>query len=323
MTEDLLSTRAVGLFSPCPWGGEGGYAAARRFLRSTWLGNWIVRSFFRVLSGDVVAAHGYRKHPELANLEPWQNAMWTGSGVGIHNYPTNFFDLVKQGKIKVHIVDVEKLKGVSVILSNGEAFETDVLVCATGWKKESGLQFINFEGGLRAQGAERDAMIGRADEEVLDTFPMLKKQPTLRRAPETGEPLRNYRFIVPSQSYSRRNIAFAGMVSTVTTAVFASVQGLWISKYLDGALDRAPATEDDVLGEIMLHTQFGRWRYPCGYGASLPDFAFDSVPYVDLLLKDMGLAVHRKASWWAELMQPYKPRDYAGLTEEWACSHSG
>lgn len=32
------------------------------------------------------------------------------------------------------------------------------------------------------------------------------------------------RFIVPSQSFFKRNIAFAGMVSTVTTAIFANAQ---------------------------------------------------------------------------------------------------
>ncbi len=67
----------------------------------------------------------------------------------------------------------------------------------------------------------------------------------------------------------------------------------------------------------MLHAQWCKWRYPCGYAGALPDWVFDSIPYVDLLLKDMHLKNHRKKSWLAELISPYLPGDYAGLLEEW------
>lgn len=315
--EGLLSTRALTWFSPCPWGAEDGYGIVRRFLHGSGIGNFIVGNFWNILSMDVVGAHGYNDHPELFKLKPWQSPMWTGSGVGIHNYATNFFDLVKQGKIRVHISEISRLEGRTVHLDNGEALETDMLMCATGWKKESSLKYINFDRGLRQEGAERRKLIDEADAEVWTTFPMLKDQPVLRREQPKGEPLRNYRFIVPSQAVFKRNIAYAGMVSTVFTSVFASVQGLWISAYFDGKLARAPKSEAEVTKEVMLHTQFGRWRYPCGYGASLPDFAFDSVPYVDLLLNDLGLKAHRKASSIIELVEAYKPADYASVAQEW------
>jgi hypothetical protein len=46
--------------------------------------------------------------------------------------------------------------------------------------------------------------------------------------------------------------------------------------------------------------------------------AFDSLPYVDLLLTDLGLSRHRKGGWgWRELFVPYDQSDYRGLVAEW------
>jgi len=46
--------------------------------------------------------------------------------------------------------------------------------------------------------------------------------------------------------------------------------------------------------------------------------ALDSLPYVDLLLKDLGLSRHRKGGWgWRELFVPYDQGDYRGLVAEW------
>jgi hypothetical protein len=46
--------------------------------------------------------------------------------------------------------------------------------------------------------------------------------------------------------------------------------------------------------------------------------AFDSLPYVDLLLNDLGLPCHRKGGWgWRELFVPYNQSDYRGLVTEW------
>lgn len=68
----------------------------------------------------------------------------------------------------------------------------------------------------------------------------------------------------------------------------------------------------------MLHTQWGKWRYPCGYGIVLPDLPFDCVPYHDLLLNDIGIESQRKETIRANLFEPYGPSDYDGMLEEWA-----
>lgn len=326
MTEELLNTRALTWFSPCAWGGEDGFGMARGFLHNSAVGRFMVHNFWHKLSSDVIEANGYNDHPELFKLKPWNSILWTGSGVGIHNYPTNLFELVKSGRIRVHIADIDELNGSTVQLSSGTKIETDVICCATGWKKDPSLSYLNFgEGGigLNKTPEEKAKLNEEYDKKIFEMFPLLKEQPVLRSERSKDDPLRLYRFMVPPTLVEKRNIAFAGMVSTVSTAMFAAAQGLWISAFFDGKLDRLAKTEEEITSEVMLHTQWGKWRYPCGYGAKLPDFATDALPYVDLLLNDLGLKIHRKGSQVQEILEPYKPKDYKGLVEEWSAKKAG
>lgn len=324
--DQLLLIRWMTWMAPCPWGGEDGFGGARRFLHGTAPGRFLVDLFWKVLSADVVSANGYDTHPELRKLKPWHSAFWIGSGLSILNYQTPFFDLVKQGKIRVHIGQIDRMERKTVVLADGTRIKTDVVVCSTGWKKESPIRFENVgphKFGLDVPEAELAKLNVKADRDVLALFPRLKHQPTLRFTPAAREPLRLYRFIVPSTHISARSIAFAGAVSSINTAVCATAQGHWIAAYLSGRLDRAPGTAKDVEEEIMLHTQWGKWRYPCGYGASLPDFVFEGLPYVDMLLRDMGIKNNRKKGLFAELTKPYLPSDFRGLVEEWRAAHDG
>lgn len=72
----------------------------------------------------------------------------------------------------------------------------------------------------------------------------------------------------------------------------------------------------EIEWRTVLHSRFGRWRYPAGGGERFADFVFDAIPYVDLLLKDLGLDTHRKP-WWKDWWQPYGVEDYRGLVQEW------
>ena len=47
-----------------------------------------------------------------------------------------------------------------------------------------------------------------------------------------------------------RNIAFAGMVSSVSTVAAANAQALWISAFLDGRLHRMASTPEEVPEEV-------------------------------------------------------------------------
>ncbi|KAI6781161.1 Flavin monooxygenase-like protein [Emericellopsis cladophorae] len=322
--DQLLLIRWMTWFAPCPWGGEDGFPRIRRLLHGTRIGRWITDFFWKTLGDDVTTAVGYDEHPEMKKLKPWNSAFWIGSGLSIHNYNTSLWDLVRSGQVKVHVGQIDHIEPKTVVLADGTRLAADAMVCSTGWKKESTIQFQGLKDnsfGLDCTPGQLRALNDKADKDVLTQFPRLADQPTLKFTPKAGEPLRYYRFMVPSGHVFKRNIAFSGAVSTVSTSTCATIQGHWIAAYLANQLDRAPTTQAEITEEIMLHTQWGKWRFPCGYGANLPDFVFEGLPYVDMLLRDLGLNSHRKGSWWRELTSPYLPRDFRGLVEEWKHMH--
>lgn len=273
-----------------------------------------------VMGNDVLDQNNYDNHPELQKLKPWHSVFWIGSGLSILNYSTSFFDMIRDGKVRVHIENIERLDAGQVVFENGETLTADAMICSTGWKKESTIRFagLNETGlGLPIDAKEQANLSLEYDSKVLDQFPILENQPVLRSKPKAAEPLRYYRFMVPSAMIEKRNFAFAGMISSVSTAICANTQGLWITAFFDGKLERAPQSQEEITKEIMMHTQWGKWRYPCGYGASLPDFVFEGIPYVDMLLKDVGINNKRKPSFVQELISPYTPKDYDGVLDEY------
>ncbi|KAF5672052.1 fad-containing protein [Fusarium heterosporum] len=315
--DQLLNIRWMTWFSPCPWGGADGYAGARNFLHGTSVGRFIVNNFWKALSGDVISANDYDSHPELQKLKPWHSAFWIGSGLSILNYDSSLFDLVKQGKIRVHIDDIGSLEPGRAILTSGNVIDTDAIICSTGWKKESTIKFADTNLGLACSPDKKRALNQLADAKVLSLYPGLKEQPKLNVKPKEADPLRYYRFMIPSGMVKSRDLAFAGMISTVSTATCATIQGHWIAAFLAGKIDSIPVSDKEITEEIMLHTQWGKWRYPCGYGADLPDLVFEGLPYCNMLMKDLGVETHRKSGWFQELTSPYLPADFKGLVEEW------
>lgn len=328
-SEKLVHRRFLTWLSPCIWGDEDGYSSVRNFLHGTWLGRKVVDAFWWVLSTDANALMGYDKHPDTQKLKPRHSAFWTGSGLGILNFDGDFLGLVREGKIKVHIADVVGLGDGTVSLGNGTHLSTDAIVCATGWKARPPLKFLpeglDAELGLPSSAPlPSQADFKSADAEILSRFPRLQEQPKTpipggdTAADGTSQPFTLYRFMAPpSAVLSDPSIAFAGMITTISTPLCASLQALWITAYLSSSLSRTPATTSQAEKEAILHSRFGRWRYPCGYGGRFPDFVFDAVPYLDMLLKDLGLEHRRKGSWLKEIFHAYGPEDYKGVVEEW------
>ncbi|KAI0767463.1 hypothetical protein C8Q74DRAFT_1280559 [Fomes fomentarius] len=332
--EKLVHTRLLTWFSPCIWGEEDGYVGIRRFLHGTWPGRKLVDAFWHILGNDVDTLVGFDKHPEIKKLKPWHDAFWIGSGLSILNYPIDFFELVRNGMIHVHVADIDHLSRNTVHLSNGEDVKANVLVCATGWKPRPPINFlppsIIPQLGLPHYAPATDELVRKADAVILQQYPRLKDQPTVNHSEhkedgsegeKPNQPFRLYRFMVPPALLEDRNIAFAGMIATISTSICAQTQGLWISAFFDGRLDRLPGSLEEAQWQSMLHSRFGRWRYPCGYGARFPDFVFDAVPYIDMLLRDVNLEPHRKKGRLAEIVEPYGPEDYKNLPVEWAKAH--
>ena len=320
-------------------------------------------------------------------MKPWTEAFHTGTSFSILNYDTDFFELVRNGTVKVHIADISHLSPHKVHLADqsGTVLDSDAFLCVTGWNHIPPLKFlpegIDKELGLPHPPptkpspddlASQQELFDRADVEVLTRFPglgrraafnksyvPLAKQEAFRTEAGGGRdedqrrasgdaftptkpltPMLLHRFLVPPQPRFLRakDIAFTGFSTNFSNVITAHISGLWISAFFDGRLARDPsaavvsgvedskaqgrrnpsfATLDDIQYQTVLQNRTGKWRYPNDYGVNHPDFIFDAVPYLDTLIADLGLRVHRKKGWFKEATDPYGPEDYRDINEEW------
>ncbi|OHE92161.1 hypothetical protein CORC01_12564 [Colletotrichum orchidophilum] len=349
--EKLVHTRALTWFSPCSWGDADGYVKTRNFYHGTAIGRGITNNFWSVLGNDVITLNKLDSDPELKKLKPWSEAMFTASSFSILNYETDFFDLIRNGTVKVHIADLVRLSPSTVHLSDGSSLESDALCCATGWKQFQPIKFlpegIDKEIGLphtpSAESFPPAEMVETIDKEIFERWPRLKDQPvqnkkmkplvedegiSTKEAVNPYTPLTPYvlhRFMVPSSAklLAHRDIAFAGVLMNFTVAMISHVQSLWIDAYFHDQIPSVTEATNDLETmqklryETAFHSRFCKWRYPAGHGDKFPDFVFDAVPYIDQLVGDLGLKVYRKNGMIAEASEPYGPEDYKNLVSEW------
>lgn len=274
----------------------------------------------------------------------------------ILNYPTDFFDLVREGKIKVAIAEVSELTGTKeVCLSNGEILQVDAIVCATGWKSGPSIDFlprgIEKELGLPSKALdstpEEKVLIRQVESDLYSKFPYLQQRnrnklyhpdPAHRLSPEEAEaemtehPYRLWRFMVPpydlgfdSTKY-HTNIGFVGTMMSLGNSNCAYLQGLWMSAYIMGIFSNPVPfvkSPSEVQYETYRDTQYCAIRHAMGYGDKFPDLVFDSLPYFDLLLNDLindGYGKRKggfKKAFVKECFHSYAPEDYRGLVDLW------
>ncbi|KAG8845066.1 hypothetical protein FRB96_002736 [Tulasnella sp. 330] len=352
--DQVGSIRAIGWLSPCVWGNADGHGWIRWFLHRTRLGRWLTAGFWTMGENYMIQENGYDSDPKLQRLKPWCrrayeppeliglslteatsesiSSFWGGASLGALNFSTNFFELIKSDKVEVHITDITALTSRTIHLSTGEAISADALICCTGWLDIPAFKVlpegIQGELGMPYPFPKADALVAKADKEILSKLPMLAAQPPMYEEDPKTRPFRLYRFIAPPTSAFDRSIAFVGVASALATLLSGELQALWAVAYLTGRLDlekRSPVEratcgmtlEDERLWETVLATRFGRWRSPAGYGARFPELTFDAMPYHDLLLRDLGLEFRRKRSWLRERFTPYNVKDYEGIVDEW------
>ncbi|CAO2656480.1 Nn.00g052830.m01.CDS01 [Neocucurbitaria sp. VM-36] len=341
--EKLVFTRFFGFMSPCPWASTSGLEGwLRSFFQHTWLGRKIVGGFWHILGEDAIALNKLDEHPETKKLRPWRNAFEVGNGLSIHNYPSSFFDLVRDGRIKIVIDEIESFgEGKNVLFKSGEQMQVNAVVCATGW--EIGNTFKVLPASLekafnmpttRPLDSDEEALIRKTENQLYTQFPYLRERdtsrthhsdPTLRSTQnqETNtaqQPYRLYRFIAPPALLQDRSIAFAGAVMCLGTFPCAYLQSLWITTFFDGTLALPPPTTspEQIRAETYRDTQYGVIRAAMGYGRTLPDLVFDSLPYFDVLVGDLGCEGKRKGGFVGvrECVGSYGPEDYRGLIGE-------
>jgi hypothetical protein len=254
--------------------------------------------------------------------------MFIGAGLSILNYDTDFFELVRNGTISVHVSDIAELAPKTVCLTNGTRLPADVFVSCTGWKQTPSIDFrpSHLDLGLPhiPNSSEPIKLTQRADAEILAAFPRLKDQPKpnpkaqpLDKEAVITTPYRLYRFMIPPSTTNTRDIAFAGYMMSISISTAAQAQALWIAAYFDNQI---PLPED-IEYQSILQSRFGKWGCPSGFGAKWPDLAFNTLPYQTMLLQDLGLKIHRKKGMLSEIFDPYGPSDFTGLIDEWKILH--
>ncbi|KAF2097856.1 FAD/NAD(P)-binding domain-containing protein, partial [Rhizodiscina lignyota] len=345
----LSFTRFVSWFDPCIWARD---SWIRWLLHRTWVGRKLTALFWTLLRRKVERLNGYDKHEALRLLKPWTSPYWMGNSLSANNYEEPWFALARRGKIKIHIGNVESLDERAVHFTDGTVVDADVLVCCTGWKAAPPIRFIpddiHARLGLPGSIYEPDQETLQADRHIFSLFPDLHEGPikqipsprgrSIQKRPEhqhegqATTAYRLYRFSVPTdpQFLRYRTIAFAGAHLSVHAIAIAQVQALWITAFF---LDRigtlsidqlTSSTLGKVRSETVLYAEFERLRRPPeagGSGHRYPEMVFDSMPYVDMLLQELGIQIYRKGSWWRELFTSYGVRDYKGLVQEWMKSN--
>lgn len=385
----LSLTRLCTWFDPWPFLPARGtvVAAIRRFLlHRTTLGRWVCALFWWLLDWWAGRATGYDEENTshggrekkgdgkgegcagrgaVTMLRPWTSTFWMGNSLSIHNYETDWFQLVREGRIVPHVADVEELDGHTVRLSDGSHIEADVLVTCTGWKSLPTVEFrpdkvrralepvlvereAPFLNGIVGRdGCSIVASVAKARKQVLALCPELRSKP-VRRLPTRGPPnpmstvegesesgeqdaslSRLYRFVVPpSRTFlENRNLAVIGAHVSIHAVMLAQAQALWITAFFHGRLPgTATAGVETMQRETLMWSEYERIRRPReagGCGVKFPDLVFDSLPYLDVLLGDLGLVTRRKTSWVREILQPYTLSDYRGLVGEWLRKETG
>lgn len=361
----LSSTRFFTWFDPNPFGTA--YRTPRRFLHETALGRCITALFWALLGFCVESAMGYRD-PKLEVLRPWTSIFWMGNSLNIHNYDTEWLDLVRNGMITIHHAEITSLDDTLVHLSDGKSVEADAVVSCTGWicapkinfqpdslVREMGIPLVDLPGkrGTSTEdvtddlyAAEQSALVVDAHHRIMQKCSALMHTPTQHirgssvarkrkeeRLPVKAsmsssrgrDPYRLYRFLVPPGGHflKMRNLAFIGAHRSFHAVIVAQCQALWITAFFQDNLlhlDRA-----NVLSDTIFHTEYERLRRPReagGSGNRYPDLVFDSIPYVDLLLEDIGLRSLRKDTTWGNIFKSLTLQDYQGLTQEYCARWS-
>ncbi|PYH43130.1 FAD/NAD(P)-binding domain-containing protein [Aspergillus saccharolyticus JOP 1030-1] len=325
--EKIVTTRFMTWLSPCPWDDADGSGWMPRFLQRTTVGQWVSRHLWAWFSTTCLQDPALVRNAETRKLQPQaSNTPFSpAGGFSARNYPPDFFQYIDSGMIQIHTADLDHLAPAGVIqLHDGPALQVDALVVSGGWQHWPTIKFLPGEvhdkmGFPRTRGA-RNPQAERIDREILRQFQFLNngimdKEATAAAAdaadtaatlPHRDDaPWRLYRFMVPPAFINDRSIGFAGFVATTLNTVCAQTQALWLTAYFSSSGDRRnglsdgddaklplPAgrgTPERIWRDTLVHSQFSQWRYPGSFGHRFPICFYEGLPYVDLLLKDLGL----------------------------------
>jgi cation diffusion facilitator CzcD-associated flavoprotein CzcO len=326
--EGLLMVRPLTWFGACPWSKGDGFGWIRWLLHGTATGRRLVQAYFAKTSTDSLEQSGILKDDKTKILLPDQSIMWYGTQISALNYDTDIYDFVRNGQVEVVREDLECLDGDELTLQTGKKIKSDALILATGYKYGPSFAFEpsdkQLSWGIPVPPSQDDmfpALDAQADIELFETFPALSSSPLALDLQPGLTPWRLWRFMAPpSQVCSKpHSLVFLSAITSLQTMIKCELTSLWAYAYLNDSLSVKPTTEADILYEAALWSRFGKWSRSMGMQGKIADFFLDSMPYYDLLLRDLGLRSWRKG--WGIIGEVfgrwYELQDYKGVVDEW------
>ncbi|XXG94240.1 hypothetical protein Hte_000494 [Hypoxylon texense] len=204
-------------------------------LHSTNLGAKLVGKIFSLLDNSVRKYAGYRERKSDKGFEKLEYDNETAGGCHF----ADFWPLVAE-KVYVHRGSVRLLSGNEPYLDdeNGTHFPCDAILCGTGWK--GGLDMFKdrtlMELGLpypkdiepQEETAKWEKLVGRADEQILRRFVMLRNPPKHCHKYETRTPYRLHHTMAPVHDDS---ILFMNHVVAGAKLFAAEAQAIWAVAY--------------------------------------------------------------------------------------------
>jgi cation diffusion facilitator CzcD-associated flavoprotein CzcO len=177
-----------------------------------------------------------------------------------------YYPMVTDGRIKGIRGTIERYDGGSVVLSNGQRVDADVVILATGWKQ--GVPFLPCE--------YQDRLI------------------------EADGQYRLYRWIV---NPDLPDMGFVGFNSSFCTVLCAEVAANWLVRYADGQLANQPTSAEMRQNiDMMLHWKRVERPVAGSYGGlCIAPYHFK---HLDELIADMGATQRRRKNPLAEKFTP-------------------
>ncbi|KAL6861990.1 cofactor FMO1 FAD enzyme [Trichoderma novae-zelandiae] len=329
-TMDVVTTRFVALMGMTIMSTDG---VGHQFFQRTPFGRFFVWIFWVVVNWIADRHAGYSKSDNARKLRPspeGNGIFWANAGLGAASAPL-FWKTFHRGNCTVHRTDVASLSDGSVVnLKNGESFKTDYIILCTGFDKSFQVfsEELQQELGFLAapDEAEKWAKLdAEATETVDELLPYLKKSPfgnkEFGRETTAGGrkllhgPSRHYRrLIVPKlAAQGDRSVFFPGFIHSIFTPTVSEAQALWGVAFLLGLIDLPP--QDEMEQEVAEWNVWSAKRY-VAQGRKHAYAIFDFLPYIDVLLTDLGVKARRKSNWFNHLFTPAYPREYNGIMDE-------
>ncbi|KAF1841193.1 cofactor FMO1 enzyme is FAD [Cucurbitaria berberidis CBS 394.84] len=323
---DHISTRFASSFSPCIMATSG---FCYDFFQRNAVGQMLTNVYWRTANYLSVSHAEYWRTPNAEKLRPRpysDGVCWGSGGIGIATAP-DFWKVFHRGNITIYETEIESLSHRDVVnLKNGYSVATDIVIHCTGFDKG----YSTFDPELREELGLQYGTKGfslwslldaKADKTVDELLPYLRTAPKqygdadASRSADQG-PNRHFRRLVVPELAARgdRSILFPGHIHSAFTPLAAELQALWGVSWMLGWRDLPPREEMEF--EAATFNAWTRKRY-LEQGKKHSYFIYDYIPYIDTLMKDLGLNPFRKSNVFEEWFVRYKPSDYSTILDEY------